>query len=443
VAESVSIGGERQAWRSRQGRPWLRLLRAEPDDLGPVSPELVLVDPPLAAAVRVAPDAVLVAERRTNGSLQTVPPAPPERLEDGGGRSGPATTTRYDTRDLLLERHGLKLELATRGSSRFWQLTAARGERVDVADDGSGVPGQIESLLRTVVREGELVEVSTRSSDPEIRRLEELVAKQHRSVLRHDVGTRIASDPESLHQVRVAARRVRTFLTVARELVDDEWAAEVNDGMRGLGRASNEARDVDILLDRVRGEIRSLDLRDRSAAEALIGKLEDDRVELQRALVTELDGERYQRVLDQLALPARPAQQRSKRKLDQLAARELRGLVSRVRKLGKRPPEDALHALRIKVKKVRYATELGGGASGKRARRVIEAATRMQDLLGNHQDAVVAEERLRTVAYAFDETGISFVAGRLAERESTRRDEIHGSLPPAWKDLRKLSKKVD
>jgi CHAD domain len=295
VAESVSIGGERQAWRSRQGRPWLRLLRAEPDDLGPVSPELVLVDPPLAAAVRVAPDAVLVAERRTNGSLQTVPPAPPERLEDGGGRSGPATTARYDTRDLLLERHGLKLELATRGSSRFWQLTAARGERVDVADDGSGVPGQIESLLRTVVREGELVEVSTRSSDPEIRRLEELVAKQHRSLLRHDVGTRIASDPESLHQVRVAARRVRTFLTVARELVDDEWAAEVNDGMRGLGRASNEARDVDILLDRVRGEIRSLDLRDRSAAEALIGKLEDDRVELQRALVTELDGERYQR----------------------------------------------------------------------------------------------------------------------------------------------------
>src|SRR4029077_18546945 len=81
------------------------------------------------------------------------------------------------------------------------------------------------------------------------------------------------SDPESLHQVRVAARRVRAFLGVAQDLVDAEWAAEINDGMRRVGRASNEARDLDVLLDKLRAEIRSIDLRDRPAAEALIDRL--------------------------------------------------------------------------------------------------------------------------------------------------------------------------
>jgi CHAD domain-containing protein len=90
---------------------------------------------------------------------------------------------------------------------------------------------------------------------------------------------------------------------------------------------------------------------------------------------------------------------------------------------------------------VRYATELAGGPSGKRSRRVIDAATRMQDLLGAHQDAVVAEERLRTIAHSFDETGISFVAGQLTERERVKRREIHERLPSALKVLRKLSEK--
>jgi len=434
VADSAPIALDE--WRARR-RPWLRLVRTDPDELGPVSPELVLVDPPLAAAVRVTPDVVVLDDRPPRPSVLPARLSPPRVREgDGGGRRA---TARYDTRDLLLERHGLALELVARGSSRAWQLTAARGERVVVAGDGSGVPEQIESLLRTVVRGSELVEVPARSADPEIRRLEDQIAKQHHSLLRHDVGTRIASDPESLHQVRVATRRVRAFLGVARELVDGEWAAEVEQGMRDVGRASNEARDVDILLEKLRAEIRGLDLRDRSAADSLLARLEGDRRRLQHAVVAALDSEGYQRVLERLGLPAVPAEEPAPRKLDQLAGRELRRLLARVRRLGKRPPDDALHGLRIKVKRVRYATELAGGPSGKRSRRVIDAATRMQDLLGAHQDAVVAEECLRKIAHSFDETGISFVAGQLTERERVKRHEIHDRLPSAWKDLRKLS----
>ena len=442
MADSVRIGSERYAWHSQRRRPWLRLIRTDLEDLGPVSPELALVDPSLAATVRLTPDAVVVQNGRVGDPIQRARPAALELPEVGSGGGDKTTTARYDTSDLLLERHGLGLELTMRGSDRSWRLTAARGERIVVPDDGSVVPPQIESLLRTVVHGRELVALPVRSSDPEIRRLEDHVARQRDSLVRHDVGTRIGSDPESLHQVRVAARRVRAFLGVAEDLVDAEWAAEIDDGMRRVGRASNEARDLDVLLDKLRAEIRSIDLRDRAAAEALIERLQSDRRELQRALVEALDSDRYQRTLERLGQPAVPADGTPKRSLDKLARRELNRLVTVVKRLGKRPSDDALHALRIKVKRLRYATELAGATSGKPARRVIEAATQMQDLLGAHQDAVVAAEHLRAVGYAFDSTGIAFVAGQLAEREKVTQGAIHDRFPAAWKDLRKLAGKL-
>ncbi len=442
MADSVRIGSELHAWHSQRRRPWLRLVRTDLEDLGPVSPELVLVDPPLAATVRLTPDAVVVQNGRVGNGIQPARPAELELPEVGSVGDDKTTTARYDTGDLLLERHGLELELTMRGSDRSWRLTAARGERIVVPDDGSVVPPQIESLLRTVSHGRELVPVPVRSSDPEIRRLEDQVARQRDSLLRHDVGTRIASDPESLHQVRVAARRVRAFLGVAQDLVDTEWATEINDGMRSVGRASNEARDVDVLLDKLRAEIRSVDLRDRPAAEALIERLENDRRKLQRALLEELDSDRYQRMLERLSQPAVAVNGTPKRTLEKLAGRELNRLVARVKRLGKRPSDDALHSLRIRVKRLRYASELAGAKSSKPARRVIDAATQMQDLLGAHQDAVAAAERLRTVGYAFDRTGIAFVAGQLAEREKVTQGAIHDRFPAAWKDLRKLAGKL-
>jgi CHAD domain-containing protein len=358
-------------------------------------------------------------------------------------RDTTATPVRYDTRDLLLERHGLTLELRDRGSIRTWCLTAARGESVEAEEDGPGVPRKLEALLRSVFHGRELVEVPIRSSDPQIRRLEDQIAKQHSSLLRYDVGARIGSDPESLHQLRVASRRLRAFLAVAHDLVDSEWADEIKEGMRDLGRASNDARDLDVLLSSLRDEIHRLDVHDRTAGAALVHRLEDERRNLHQALVAALDSGTYQRVLDQLALPVVPGPTTPAPKLDALAARELHRLVVRVRQLGKRPAEEALHTLRIRVKRVRYATELGGEPSKKQTARVIAAATRMQDMLGAHQDAVVTEERLRALAHGLDQTGISFVAGRLAERERVKRDGIHDRLPVAWKELRKLARKLD
>ena len=71
----------------------------------------------------------------------------------------------------------------------------------------------------------------------------------------------------------------------------------------------------------------------------------------------------------------------------------------------------ALHAVRIKVKRARYAAELAQPVVGKPARRFIERAKDLQDLLGDHQDAVTAQERLRKLADSLGDAAVSLVAG--------------------------------
>jgi CHAD domain-containing protein len=421
------------------------LVRAAPEPLGPVSPELVLVSPDLAALIAGTPDAILVDDRGTSvddlAAGQAVPAgeAPPEVRTHGGAPRG---TVRYDTTDLVLERHGLLLELEDRGELRVWRLTLPRGEQVEAPAAPAGIPRRIAALLDTLLGGDDLRRVPTRSESPEIRKLEAQLLAQRRSLIAHDAGTRLAVDAENLHQLRVASRRVRAFLRVARELVDAGWAAELNAALRAFGQASGDARDVDVLLEHLQSEAPTLGAPDSEAALQLIRMLERDRDDLQSHLEATLDSREHRALLEQLALPVEEAAEPSERTLADLAGRELRRLVAQVRALGKAPAEEKLHELRIRVKRVRYAAELGGLRGGGRTTRVIEAATSLQDILGGHQDAVVAEERIRGLARRTDDPGVAFAAGRLAERQRQRRDALQRQLPAAWRRLRKLSREL-
>jgi hypothetical protein len=80
-------------------------VRSAPGPAGPVSPELVLVSPELAAIVAGTPDALIV------GDSEPVDEETEELISHGGTPGG---SVRYDTSDLVLERHGLTLELENR-----------------------------------------------------------------------------------------------------------------------------------------------------------------------------------------------------------------------------------------------------------------------------------------------------------------------------------------
>jgi CHAD domain-containing protein len=101
--------------------------------------------------------------------------------------------------------------------------------------------------------------------------------------------------------------------------------------------------------------------------------------------------------------------------------------------LGEHPADDVLHSSRIAVKRARYAADLAAPELGRRGERFVQIAKQMQDVLGDHQDAVFAEERIRTWV-ASDPAG-AFAAGRLVQLERDRKAAARAAWPAVWRQL--------
>lgn len=345
----------------------------------------------------------------------------------------------YDTADRDLERLGMTVSRLPVEAGAVWRLCLPRGEQVEGWEPGSNglaPPAEIASLLDAVTAGKPLVPASPLSSDPGASRLREAIEEQRRALLAHDPGARLGGDAENLHQHRVAARRTLAFLRAARRYVDPVWRQTLGGALRELGEATGPVRDLDVLLERVRDEANTLGEADRAGAEALAASLELERRSARRALLGALDGDAYRVLLARLRPPPRLAPGIEAVPLERIARREFRRLLKTVDRLGKHPDEARIHGLRIALKHARYAAELAA-PRGPAARRFLADARTLQDLLGEHQDTLVAEVRLRAAAVVDDVTAAAFVAGRIAERQRTRRAHVTEALPAAWRRLRK------
>jgi len=350
-----------------------------------------------------------------------------------------AVTHDYDTLDRDLERLGMTLSRLPSEAGVEWRLTLPRGERVEAwepGNEGLSPPREIMQLIGAVLAGKALVPGPPLSTDPGAVRLRAMLDAQRIAMLEHDPGVRLGDDPENLHQHRVAARRARAFLRATRPYLDPSWRRSLADALRRLGEATGPVRDLDVLLEHLHGELAQLDDLDRVAGEAILRRLEHERTVTRRTLADALDGSRYAFVLTRLRLPPRLTDGTDAIPIETIARKEFRRLVKAVARLGKQPPDESVHDLRIVLKRARYAAELAA-PKGSARRRFLEDARALQDLLGEHQDAAVAEQHLRAVTVEDERTAAAFVAGRLAERQRIRRALVHERLPAAWKRLRK------
>ena len=254
------------------------------------------------------------------------------------------------------------------------------------------------------------------------------IRAQAERVLAHDPGTRLGTDTEELHQMRVATRRLRAFLRAGRDLLDPAWADPVRPELKWLGGELGAVRDLDVLIERLAEEVESLG-PDASEGRKLLRALVGERRKSRRALLAALDSERYFALLDAVDRPvATIAEEPS---LEEIRAAEHRRLRKAVKALRADSANEELHQARIKVKRARYAAELSG------AEAYVKAAKVLQDVLGEHQDAVVAEERLR--ALAARQPAAAIAAGRLVERERSRAANSREEWRRAWKRLSKTA----
>jgi CHAD domain-containing protein len=259
-------------------------------------------------------------------------------------------------------------------------------------------------------------------------------------LLRNDAGVKLGEDPEAVHQARVATRRLRSDLRTYRSLLDPDWCADLREELRWLGAELGAVRDAEVLEGRLRASVASLPEVDATAAARLLRRLRDRRDGARTELLAERRSERYSELLDRLVDAANePA------RLDEAArpaAEVLPGIMAgpwghlrrAVDELDKDASNEQLHAARIRAKRIRYASESMIPHYGKRARIFAQAAAELQDVLGAHQDAVVAEAWLREAA-AGAGARTAFVAGELAAREQRAAARARRAWPAAWKAL--------
>ena len=263
-----------------------------------------------------------------------------------------------------------------------------------------------------------------------------------------------ADRPDAVHQMRVASRRIRSALRTYGGLLEGPRAPHLVAELRWLGRALAGERDAEVQEERLTGRLAELE------PELLFGPVQAQvtrhfartRAEARAAVMDVVDGERYaalqgalRRLLADPPLSSRAAEP-ARKVLPAMAGRTAKKLNRRMEAAlaelsdgGERPAGDAtelLHRARKTGKQLRYATEVVRPAVGKDARAFAKRLKAVQQVLGDHQDAVVSRETLRLLGgQAGAEHGNGFAFGVLHGQDTARMRELEERLPGVWEDV--------
>jgi CHAD domain-containing protein len=287
------------------------------------------------------------------------------------------------------------------------------------------------------------------------------------SAIRRSVGRLLAHDPfvrlrepvgdddTAVHQMRVACRRLRSDLRTFRPLVEPEWAAGLRDELKWLADALGTARDAEVLRARLRVTATADPLSPLD--EAAVAQIDAALAAREDAALADLDrmlrSSRYLALVEALVAAARDprltrqAGKPAKDALPMLVAKPWRRLAKGRKRgpgagdLDPAADDHQWHAVRINGKKARYAADavapvLGGGAA-----KLAKSLSRLQNVLGEHQDAAVAGETWLSIAEGKPaDHPLAVTAGRLFERERTAIRTARADFPPAWRRASKRSR---
>jgi triphosphatase len=280
-----------------------------------------------------------------------------------------------------------------------------------------------------------------------------ILRRHFAKMLTHEPGVRLGEDPEELHDMRVATRRLRAALKLYKEVLPKR-AERYERDLRHFAGSLGEVRDLDVQLERLAGEASG----GGEVMEDVVAALEERRVEMRRRMLEALDSSRYERFVASFSGTLRRGRRPAPTgPILEVAPGLVRRRYKKVRKDVKSltadsPPED-FHDLRKKGKHLRYALEPLRGIYGKPAERVVELLKSVQDDLGDNQDLIVAAGLMRELGLAGDlPPRVSFSLGAIAERYAREAAQIRARLLGSnelraleggkpWKKLRRAVEK--
>jgi CHAD domain-containing protein len=308
---------------------------------------------------------------------------------------------------------------------------------------GAGAPDPVPKYVRAMgPRSQQAPEVTPRQLDQSSTGadvIQAAIAGPVAKLLRSDPLIRLGGDPESVHQARVATRRLRSDLKTFAPLMDPDWAAPLRGELRWLGELLGDLRDADILAERLAAQLRQITGAGGNGRR-LARRLSQRRRSARARLLTGLRSERYVELLERLVAAAQSppmadvAAAPAAELLPPLAKRPWDKLASSINKLDKSPTDEQLHAVRIAAKRCRYAAEAVAPVMGKPARRFAETVAELQQTLGDYNDSVVTTAWLQG-AVAEMEGSTAFIAGTLSEKERGQASKLRTAWPEVWTKL--------
>lgn len=263
--------------------------------------------------------------------------------------------------------------------------------------------------------------------------------------LRHAQGRIIAGDdPEAVHDMRVAIRRLRTALRLGGPALTANQHAALARELRWLGGALGTVRDLDVQLANADWHRRRLAADARGPIDGFRRALRRQRREALAALVAVLSGSRQTRLLLALeraaATPRRPPSGAAAEPIPLAGRRAIKRAAHKVLErgdaVGELPGADELHALRIRAKRLRYLLEALQPITGGDGRRLVKQVVRLQDVLGHFNDSIVAAATVRRYRNALPD-GTAAAAREaltaLVDAELRRAGAAQAQFHRAWR----------
>ena len=252
---------------------------------------------------------------------------------------------------------------------------------------------------------------------------------------------------DAVHQLRVAARKLRATFQVFAPLFQPVAIRELVSDLRWLGDTLGRARDEEVISERLAAEIGAVpaDLLLGPVAARVTAHYAPRQAAARRDALKGLASPRYVTLLRGLEalLEAPPLSEHAEQ--DPAAVPELvyqaHRRVRRRMRLALQTPEGpardlALHDVRKAAKQARYAAEAAEYSYGKQARRSARGYKELQTLLGEHHDAIIGAEALRKLAiHAHIDGENAFTFGLLHQRQLDSAERLARKVPRTWKKV--------
>lgn len=281
------------------------------------------------------------------------------------------------------------------------------------------------------------------------------VIRKHLARLSHHRdGVLLDMDPEHVHAMRVACRRLRAALQMLVDTGEAIAPGPLSARLRRLGRHLGDVRDLDVHHGALEARIGRLPPDESRGLGGYADRLRRRRERAHARLLGELQSGRFDALQAGLAGLALELEAVDRPHGTSAAGRTgpvIRRLLKRVRRLGRAlgpaSADSDLHRLRIRCKKLRYACEFVQDAYGPAVAAFAARAADLQESLGIHQDLVVEESLLRRFlagTAAKRRPAVARAAGRMLAELAAEREDARRAGVKAWRrfDRRKARRQL-